>query len=680
MGNQLTPLEQCGREKPLRERSSAPEALTCSPSGCARTCGGDSRGAGGCAPVGTVFDETTSHLSEIDRLAFKFAGSSNLTALRWLFLYGARVHVFDTNGTTLLHVACRTGSLQVVQDLARRGLSVDVADRVGWTPLHVASCMGRQDLSLYLLQQGADAECKTEAGQTARDLCSDARTKDVVRGYDTTLRILPSKSVRALQDTELEGMPVSGGLHFEPFFVPRDPALREAIQLKEMQLVGVDIFSSSPGHGVAFLVAGGVVPDYPVNINRFLVEFGADAERYGDFLGSDFPVAQTLRLEFLNSLQLGGTGVVSALRTAFQSVALPRDWQKLDRLTRGVSHFWWLQHTEEEAFKQSEGVVGFRAGEGGATCNGGRHGHARSSGASSSSTAVPEPDSRELSGRRLQRCVGSAEGLHRLMFSTVMLHRWLRAGHQLTLDDWAQLNTSIDDGGSDVPRHVQIGIFDLVSEDRVGIGGKPSPRPTSSPSLPPLLEGWAKVQYRARAQVSYDGMPAVWVNQSLQVLAAQGGVTSAGRATLFASAETEACVEDADVGALPWRPPATSGGTSGQQDRTWLVAHPSIILLACAPDGPPYAFLSLCQSSYGQADAKTGKIALHGRPRSRRAAAVRGEGDNETWLELILLLSDGRFQLLEAPLLELRVAGADFDAWTDLLKMHCVSVTDICRI
>merc|ERR1712045_417296 len=114
-------------------------------------------------------------------------------------------------------------------------------------------------------------------------------------------------------------------------------------------------------------VATGVVPDYPVNINRWLMQMGANPERYGDYLGSDYPISQTLRLEFLNSLQLLGTGVVSALQVAFNKASVPRDWQKLDRLSRGISHFWWQQHSENEMTKTEDASITRESGSSSST-------------------------------------------------------------------------------------------------------------------------------------------------------------------------------------------------------------------------------------------------------------------------------------------------------------------------
>merc|ERR1719272_487664 len=295
---------------------------------------------------------------------------------------------------------------------------------------------------------------------------------------------------------------LGAALHFEPFFVPRDAVLHEPAHREELQKLGVEIFNKSPGHGLAFLIAAGGVRDYPVEINSFLVRIGADPGRLGEFLGEDFPIAQTLRLEFLNSLPLLGTGVVGALETSFHEMAVPSGWVKADRLTRGIAHFWWRQHEEECQENQQGGLDVTRTVHGGVGSRG------------------------ELSGLELQRLLLGSECLHRLMFSALMLHQWLRQGQHMTLSEWVQLNTGIEGNGNDVPMHVQTGIYKAIAEGNVSLSGRPVP---STLPLVPIMEGWSYVHYSGRAQITTGTDAAAWPDASPRVLAAQGGASSVGR-------------------------------------------------------------------------------------------------------------------------------------------------------
>lgn len=158
-----------------------------------------------------------------NRRCFDFASSSNLAALRWAFVHGADARSHDANGTTLLHVAARSGSYAVVKDLILRQVDLNAVDCAGWTPLHVASCMGRQDrdmsrilcrnrcfwwfsplkrpirqsedVSLYLLQMGA-RPCKTANGLTPENLCSNPHTKELVVGFEERRPRAASRSRR----------------------------------------------------------------------------------------------------------------------------------------------------------------------------------------------------------------------------------------------------------------------------------------------------------------------------------------------------------------------------------------------------------------------------------------------------------------------------------------------------
>lgn len=679
---------------------------------CRRACGLEELDADllGCDPAGVVFDDTVGHLSELDQMTFKFAGSSNLAALRWLFVFGASHEACDSAGTGLLHVACRTGSLHTVKDLVRRGLPVNAVDGAGWTALHVASCMGRQDVSLYLLESGAEAQLRNGRGQTPEELCSHPWTKEVVVMYKSQSKAKPPRvGFPSRGPGEGGGGPAGGyaasshsrrgpvdrgptefavSLHFEPFFVPRDAILHEPRHREDLQRLGVHLFNRSPGHGLAFLVAAGAVRDYPVEINNFLVRVGADPVRLGEFLGSDFPISQTLRLEFLNSLPLLGTGVVSALETAFHEMAVPGDWVKADRLTRGVAHFWWRQH-EEEAQEGGTEVTG--------GCGSAREVHGVSARG-------------ELVGLELQRCLLGTDALHRLMFSALKLNQWLSSGKQMSFGEWAQLNTGIECNGNDVPMHVQTGIYKALTEGRVGLRSRSNVDYTVAMAPLATIEGWAYVQYSGRAQTAQGTDPAAWPDASPRLLAEEGGATSAGRsaplpgpaaggasnlpdvpqpslvatdaaraANDFAAAAAAAAAaggasstELAAVSSLshPFDAKGTNETVVGGGEAAWLSLHKWILLLSSATsDVIPYAFVSLRQAIIKESEPVTRRVVLASRTESNWSPLAVSEDE---WLDLCLLLGDGRFQALEAPLLELKfTSDSDFQSWSLRLGDLC---------
>lgn len=627
-----------------------------------------------CDPAGCFFGDTIRHLGELEQAAFQFASSSNLSALRWLFVFGAAADVSDSNGTTLLHVACRTGSLPVVKDLVRRGLTLNCSDSAGWTPLHVASCMGRHDVSLYLLRSGAKPHIKNNQGQMPEDLCSNPWTKEVVLGFDADRSLpsnlgfpgrsgLPIDSVGASAES---GLDCFSSLHFEPFFVPRDPVYREPLRSREEdQQLSLDIFGQSPGHSIAFLVAAGVVRDNPIEIIGFLARIGANPTQFGEYLGEDFPISQTLRLAFLNSLPLLGTGVISALQAALREIAMPHDLVKVDRLVRGIAHFWWRSHKEALQARSSEGEP---------------------------IPVSPAGAAGELAGINLQRCLLGTDALHRLMFSTLMLFRWLREGHRMSLNHWMQLNTGIEGSGSDIPIHVQTGIHAAIVDRGVKLEDHEDAEHSSVRS--PTIQSWGFVHYSGRAQVSHLGEMAELSTVSPRALAAQGGVWAAGMSSTmpgFPDPELPPFGEEdiqcfssvchvrrahpcgRPVGAVsalvqPKSERAEVSDAFDDGEAAWLSLHRCLLFFAHTNEAPPYAFVSLRQASIREVDTVGRRIVL-----ARKQDPSRGtEAEEAGWLQLCLLLGDGRFQPLEAPFLELRWTGStDFDMWSAQLGELC---------
>lgn len=384
-------------------------------------------------------------------------------------------------------------------------------------------------------------------------------------------------------------------------------------------------------------MALGIVRDFPVEINNFLVRLAADPEKMGDYLSEEYPTAQTLRLEFLNSLPLLGTGVISALEAVSRDLMLPRSWTKVDRLLRGVAHFWWKQHEEELNDRKVEGNQG--------------------------AFNPQDPSQGELVGLELQRALLGTDGLHRLMFSTLMLHRWLSEGHEMTLNEWVQLNTGIEGCGNDIPLHVQMGIYSAVSSQQLQLNAVRSAVSSFKPALPSLNSS-AFVRFHGRPQT--DGDLAHWPQASPHVLAAEGGVLAAGR---MSPQPNGADKQRRRPSLTTFAQPFDAGGTGRlEEEMTWLRLHHWLLFLASTEETAPFAFVSLKKAALLRADARVLQIVL--------ARRVEGEWPtamvDDDWLELCLLLGDGRFQVLEAPELVMRFNDpADFQTWAAYLKEIC---------
>ena len=89
--------------------------------------------------------------------------SSDINLVRFLIEHGASLtETCQEEKLTLLHVAVTTGSVEMMDELAKHGLSVNAATTSGYTPLHLACLKGDEKIVSWLLEHGA----KTDAVAT----------------------------------------------------------------------------------------------------------------------------------------------------------------------------------------------------------------------------------------------------------------------------------------------------------------------------------------------------------------------------------------------------------------------------------------------------------------------------------------------------------------------------------
>jgi len=668
----------------------------------------------GCDPAGAVFHETLEELSEVDRLLLLYAGSPNLVAVRWLTALGANAVAVDIRGTTCLHAACRSGSLAVLRHFLSEGLDHGAADASGWTPLHVAAFMGRSRVALQLLESGANGDTETAQGQTAADLCNDASLRDVLKAWSSYARngVSTPKLSNMLESSRTD-VQVSGGVRFEPFFVPRPAFLRDAKQSTQLQEIGLEIFSERPGQGMAYLVAMGVLGDFPIELSGFLMSNEVSRKRVGEFLGEDFSLAQTLRLEFINALRLLNTGVISCLMRVFGQLQMPTDLMKIDRLVGTTAHIWWRQH-------ENLGPV--------------------------SSEQLPAGDA-EVEGRALMRHLLHHGALHQLMLSTVLLHSNFHApdfaAQRLSLDQWLAMNQGIEgSAATDAMREIQRRIYNIVSRgtirqfqiwDTQALEADFSPRLTSKHSRSTKNGDWA-VQAKCTegwAHLPGHGFPRPGGSKqsnrrgpkyvSLRGLLCESSVGAASRVVKTASpvcsrrdtsadmtdplaiaAHPDLALDDANCGTAcsgfgsAWaaqKSPAAGhrraaafgeNGTEGPDDATsedafqsmelvWLVLREGQLFFAPRPKNwAPYACLPLGPTTAFSRSRSSLTFTLKGVYPMAGSIPMVNTLVPPPPLKLIFLLPDGRWQVLELASLEVQLSNPDeFQTWTSALLDHC---------
>merc|ERR1740123_1916521 len=615
--------------------------------------------------------------------------------------------------------------------------------------------MGRRNVALELMRSGASLKVKTHQGMGPLELCNDGWLRDAITGFGAhSGRNGPGTEWQVCQNLDgLENCAGSSTLQFEPFFVPRAPVMQDIAHSKGLQRIGVEIFNQRPGQGLAFLVATSTVRDFPTELSAFLREHYINRAQVGEFLGEDFSMAQTLRLEFIDSVSLIGTGVVSCLAKVFKQLQIPKDMQKIDRLIKGVAQIWWRQHERLNDFHRARDHVSWDAGS-------------------------------EVEGMCLMQRVSGHSMLHQLMFSTVLLHWSLYAPlpptQRVTLPQWLEMNSGLG-GGEECEEHMQRLIYDTISRrflPQLQVWGAPAQSPSCPvrggpllcsrsienppPALPegelaeetqiPLptvrdeyaFEGWARLLGGGfPAPAAASGSPityrhlrsihseATFMARSLvSPVNSRPGPQDVG-CNLLLGSQLLVGTEDAHT-FLAHQPPASpnatlisghrrfgglgggggsmslggggggvslgGGGGAGHheansQDHVWLTLRCGLLLFAPKPKSwAPYAFTDLGDAVIKSVAREKLTFTLAPRKKTNQddtsdsgavsgGASAVGSGDPASHsepispqLQLVFLLPDGRWQVIELPRLEVQVVDSEqLERWTARLRkqMQC---------
>lgn len=124
-------------------------------------------------PKGSFNDESTKYMNNKERILFYFASGSNIAGLRFLTINEAHINTLDEERTSPLHIACRSGSLQMVEEIINQGAMIDIPDLAGWTSLHIACYFKRSECILLLVKNHANLLTRNRDGECPFDLVHD---------------------------------------------------------------------------------------------------------------------------------------------------------------------------------------------------------------------------------------------------------------------------------------------------------------------------------------------------------------------------------------------------------------------------------------------------------------------------------------------------------------------------
>jgi ankyrin repeat protein len=91
--------------------------------------------------------------------------------LKILIKRGLLMNQKQNGGNSLIHIAARKNSIDLLKRLLPYGIDINAKNNDGYTALHIAAMRAdNEDLLRYLLSQGADKKIKTEFEETAFSL------------------------------------------------------------------------------------------------------------------------------------------------------------------------------------------------------------------------------------------------------------------------------------------------------------------------------------------------------------------------------------------------------------------------------------------------------------------------------------------------------------------------------
>ena len=140
-------------------------------------------------PKGRISTYSVSYLKPDEISFFKLCSGKNLTAIRHFLKKGINVNSLDEDRTSPLHIACRSGSAQVIEELINWGANINIADMAGWTPLHVAAFYQKSFTCHILLKKGADPYAVNRNGETSWDLVKEKETEKIFLAHFDRLQL-----------------------------------------------------------------------------------------------------------------------------------------------------------------------------------------------------------------------------------------------------------------------------------------------------------------------------------------------------------------------------------------------------------------------------------------------------------------------------------------------------------
>ena len=98
------------------------------------------------------------------------SGRGHFQVVKFLLACMAKMDEKTTEGETEFFISCKTGNLNIADELVKRGADLETKNNKGWNALMAAAANGHDDVVKYLMAKGLSESEKNEEGRTALDL------------------------------------------------------------------------------------------------------------------------------------------------------------------------------------------------------------------------------------------------------------------------------------------------------------------------------------------------------------------------------------------------------------------------------------------------------------------------------------------------------------------------------
>lgn len=273
-------------------------------------------------PRGRLCPEAMKYLDRNSKALMFAASGTNPLQVHKYISYGASPNTYDQNRTSPLHIACRSGCLEVVKELISQRSCIDITDCAGWTSLHIASHYCHPEIVEFLLTCQADAVIVNLQGETAFDLAHDPKTQKKFLKYWGSQEVVRNegslKSPRPLTPYSEESSILSD--HWV-----RIGNISQTFNLLGLEDVVRKVFNNNYKKGLAMMQVGGFTSQVPVEVAMYLYSTPRlSPVKIGEILGDPQEYMKEIAKEFIGFLQIEPYNMLASLKKLLRLIKMPK--------------------------------------------------------------------------------------------------------------------------------------------------------------------------------------------------------------------------------------------------------------------------------------------------------------------------------------------------------------------